>query len=451
MVDNLSKFGHNFQIKSIVCLITRQNFIEQIFDILEEKYYDNDSLKWIVGQCKEYFHEYHAKITFDVFKAKINNIGHDILKTSVVESLKDVYKHLEANDLDFVQDKTLDFFRNQKLKNAIIESVDILDRDGDIEGIKRIIDEAMSAGSERDFGHEYFEMIEERYSEMARETISTPWDTINDLTQGGLAKGELGVVVAPAGAGKTWVLSKIGSEALKTQKNIIHFTLELNEAYVGLRYDSIFTGIANQNLKYNKEEVEEKLQKFEGGKLLIKYFPTKSASVHTLSAYLKRLLAIGEEIDLVIIDYADIMQDASKAKEVRHQLGNIYDDLRGLAGEFEVPVWTASQTNRSALEDDVIEAQKISESYHKVMTADFVLSLSRKIEDKTQNTGRFHIIKNRFGPDGLTYPARVNTNTGQIELYESDSLGGKEQQKKIDNRDRVSRKMLATKYKDLIE
>jgi hypothetical protein len=451
MVDNLSKFGHNFQIKSIVCLITRQNFIEQIFDILEEKYYDNDSLKWIVGQCKEYFHEYHAKITFDVFKAKINNIGHDILKTSVVESLKDVYKHLEANDLDFVQDKTLDFFRNQKLKNAIIESVDILDRDGDIEGIKRIIDEAMSAGSERDFGHEYFEMIEERYSEMARETISTPWDTINDLTQGGLAKGELGVVVAPAGAGKTWVLAKIGSEALKKQKCIIHFTLELNEAYVGLRYDSIFTGIANQNLKYHKEEVEKKLQKFETGKLLIKYFPTKSASIHTFSAYLKRLIAIGEKIDLVVIDYADLMQDASKAKEVRHQLGNIYDDLRGLAGEFEVPVWTASQTNRSALEDDIIEAQKISESYQKVMTADFVMSLSRKIEDKTQNTGRFHVIKNRFGPDGLTYPARVNTNTGQIELYESDSLGGKEQQKKIDNRDRVSRKMLATKYKDLIQ
>ena len=451
MVDNLSKFGHNFQIKSIVCLITRQNFIEQIFDILEEKYYDNDSLKWIVGQCKEYFHEYHAKITFDVFKAKINNIGHDILKTSVVESLKDVYKHLEANDLDFVQDKTLDFFRNQKLKNAIIESVDILDRDGDIEGIKRIIDEAMSAGSERDFGHEYFEMIEARYSEMARETISTPWDTINDLTQGGLAKGELGVVVAPAGAGKTWVLAKIGSEALKKQKCIIHFTLELNEAYVGLRYDSIFTGIANQNLKYHKEEVEKKLQKFETGKLLIKYFPTKSASIHTFSAYLKRLIAIGEKIDLVVIDYADLMQDASKAKEVRHQLGNIYDDLRGLAGEFEVPVWTASQTNRSALEDDIIEAQKISESYQKVMTADFVMSLSRKIEDKTQNTGRFHVIKNRFGPDGLTYPARVNTNTGQIELYESDSLGGKEQQKKIDNRDRVSRKMLATKYKDLIE
>jgi len=451
MDKKLSQFGHGFQIKSIVCLITKKNFIEQIFDILDEKYYDNDSLKWIVSQCKKYFQEYQSKITFDVFKANINYIKNDILKVSVLESLKEVYKHLDANDLDFVQDKTLDFFRNQKLKNAIIESVDILERDGDIEGIKKIIDEAMSAGLERNFGHKYFEMIEDRYSEMARETIRTPWDIINDLTQGGIGKGELGVIVAPAGAGKTWLLSKIGSEALKNQKNIVHFTLELNEAYVGLRYDSIFTGIPNQNLKYHKDKVSEKLEKLGNGKLLIKYFPTKTASIHTFSAHLKRLTAIGEKIDLVIIDYADIMRDIGNAKEVRHQLGNIYDDLRGLAGEIEVPVWTASQTNRSALDDDVIEAQKISESYQKVMTADFVLSLSRKMEDKAQSTGRFHVIKNRFGPDGLTYPAKVNTNTGQIELYESDSLDGKTQQKKIDNRDNITRKMLATKYKDLIQ
>ena len=157
-----------------------------------------------------------------------------------------------------------------------------------------------------------------------------------------------------------------------------------------------------------------------------------------------------KKIDLVILDYADIMKDDGYAKEVRHQLGNIYDDLRGMAGELEIPVWTASQANMSALEDDVIEAQKISESYIKIMTADFVMSLSRKIEDKIANTGRFHVIKNRFGPDGITYPAKINTNTGQVEIYEGNSIGGKIQQDKIDNRDRISRKMLANKYKDIL-
>jgi hypothetical protein len=84
------------------------------------------------------------------------------------------------------------------------------------------------------------------------------------------------------------------------------------------------------------------------------------------------------------------------------------------------------------------------------MTADFVISLSRKVEDKVANTGRFHVIKNRFGPDGITYPAMVNTNTGKIEIYDSTSVNGKQQQTKIDNRDNLMKKMLANKYKDLM-
>ena len=172
--------------------------------------------------------------------------------------------------------------------------------------------------------------------------------------------------------------------------------------------------------------------------------------MNTLSAHLQRMTTLGKKVDMVVVDYADIMKDAGNSKEVRHALGNIYEDLRGLAGEFQFPIWTASQANRSALDEDVIEAQKVSESYQKIMTADFVMSLSRKVEDKVANTGRFHVIKNRFGPDGITYPAMVNTNTGKIEIYDSTSVNGKQQQTKIDNRDNLMRKMLANKYEDLM-
>tara|TARA_Y100000310_G_scaffold154832_1_gene154361 strand:- start:40 stop:900 length:861 start_codon:yes stop_codon:yes gene_type:complete len=285
---------------------------------------------------------------------------------------------------------------------------------------------------------------------MARKTVETPWDVINEILQGGLAEGELGVIVAPAGVGKTWVLAAIGAAAVKKGKRVVHYTLELNDAYVGLRYDSIFTNVANQNLKYHKEEVEQKLQNISGD-LIIKYYPTKTASVHSLSSHLQKVKMLEGDIDLVIVDYADIMRDYQVTKELRHALGNIYEDLRGLAGELELPIWTASQANRSALDEDIIEAQKVAESYMKVMTADFVISLSRKVEDKIANTGRFHIIKNRFGPDGLTYPAKVNTNTGLIDIYNSDSIGGKEQQHKIDNRDNLTKKMLSTKYEQLMQ
>ena len=148
-----------------------------------------------------------------------------------------------------------------------------------------------------------------------------------------------------------------------------------------------------------------------------------------------------------MVDYADILKGMGSEK--RHVLENIYEDLRGLAGEIECPIWTASQANRSALEEDVIGADKVAEDYSKVMTADFVMSMSRKVEDKIANTGRFHVIKNRFGIDGITYPATINTNIGQIQVFEGSSQFGKDAQSKMDNSQEFLRKELANKYNEM--
>ena len=446
---NISEFGYSFQVKFIVCLITDKLFLEQIVDILDEKYITNDGFKWIVKEIREYYNEYKTTITMEVFKIKIKEIESDLLQVNVKDSLKEIFKSMEADDLEYIKDKALDFHKTQVLKDAVIQSAQILEVDGDTDEIKSLIDHAMQAGVERNLGHDYLVDIEERYSETARVTSPTPWDIMNELMQGGLGAGELGVVVAPAGIGKSWVLSAMGAYAISQGLNVVHYTLELNEAYVGLRYDSIFSGVESQNLKYHKEEVMEKLFNLEGN-LTIKYYPTKSCTVNTLSAHLKKVVTFGKKVDMVLVDYADIMKDVGKAQEMRHALGNIYEDLRGMAGELQIPVWTASQANRSALDEDVIEASKVAESYAKVMTADFVMSLSRKIEDKIGNTGRFHVIKNRFGPDGLTYPAKINTNIGKIEIFESNSVQGKGVQHKINNRDNQTKQILSARYEDLM-
>tara|TARA_R110000850_G_scaffold45087_1_gene114151 strand:- start:7 stop:1368 length:1362 start_codon:yes stop_codon:yes gene_type:complete len=446
---SISEYGYSFQIKFIVCLISDKLFLEQIVDILDEKYTSNDAFCWLIKEIREYYNEYKDVITMNVFKIKIQEIDSDLLQVNVKDILKEVFKNIEATDLDYIKDKSLDFHKSQVLKDAIIRSAEILERDGDSDEIKGLIDNAMQAGVERNLGHDYLEDIEERYSETARITSPTPWDIINEVMQGGLGAGELGVIVAPAGIGKSWVLSAMGAYAISKGLNVVHYTLELNEAYVGLRYDSIFTGVESQNLKYHKDEVLERLEKLDGN-LTIKYYPTKACTVNTLSAHLKKVTTFGEKVDMVLVDYADIMKDVNKHTEMRHALGSIYEDLRGLAGEMQIPIWTASQANRSALDEDVIEASKVAESYAKVMTADFVISLSRKIEDKIGNTGRFHVIKNRFGPDGLTYPAKINTNIGKIEIFESSSIQGKGIQHKINNRDNQTKAILSARYDDLM-
>jgi len=162
VTNKLAEYGHTFQIKSISCLMSDSSFIAQIYDILDESHYDNDALKWIVKQCKSYYDEYKKPITLDVFKIKTQEVHNDILKTTIIENLKEIVRYLEAPDLEFIKDQSLNFFKNQTLKNAIIESVEILEHNGDYDAIKRIVDDALRAGTERDLGHEYIGDIEYR-------------------------------------------------------------------------------------------------------------------------------------------------------------------------------------------------------------------------------------------------------------------------------------------------
>ena len=446
MSETLIKFGTSFQSKIIASLLSDKKFIQTIIDILKPSMFDSDSNKWLVKSIQDYYFEYKKQPTLEVLKCSIEEMDNDVLKSGVVEKLRETWKHIEATDLDFVQKKTLDFCKNQTLKNAILESVNLLENK-DYDGIKTIIDDAMKAGTTKDLGHDYLESFKARLEESSRITVGTPWDVVNDIMDGGLGGGELGVIVAPAGIGKSWTLQSLGSSVLKNKGVVVHYTLELNENYVGLRYDSIFSGVTTANIKYHKEDVEAKIKKL-NGKLLIKYFPTKSATVQTIGAHLKQIELSGIKVDMALVDYADILMPTGNFKEKRHAIGNIYEDLRGLAGELEIPIWTASQANRSALEEDVIGADKVAEDYSKVMTADFVMSMSRKVEDKIANTGRFHVIKNRFGIDGVTYPATINTNIGQVQIFEGSSQFGKDAQSKMNNSEEFLRKELANKYKD---
>lgn len=447
MSEKLSNFGYNFQVKVVASLLTDRPFLQQVTDILLPDFFESEANQWIIETILKYFQEYTTAPTLDVFKIKLQDIDNDVLKTSVVETLKDSYRYLESQDLDFIKSETLNFCKNQCIKRAILDSVELL-RKGQYDAIKSTIDLAMKAGADKEVGHDYNELVAERYQDNVRDTIETPWPVINDLSDGGFGKGELVVFVAPAGIGKSWGLINVGAHAVKSGLNVVHYTLELNEGYVGQRYDAVLTGIANQNLKYNLDEVQSAVSKLKGN-LVIKYYPTKTASCSTLRAHIEKMILIGKKPDLVIVDYADLLRGAVARKEMRHELESIYEDLRGIAGEYEVPLFTASQANRSALEDDIIEAGKISESYSKVMIADFVLSLSRKVTDKIAGTGRWHIIKNRFGPDGLTLPSKMNMSNGQIHIYEETSVQGKDTKKDMENGESLLRKSLLQKYKEV--
>jgi|TARA_B100002019_G_scaffold13753_1_gene11026 replicative DNA helicase len=447
MADSLNDYGPTFQTKILSSLLTDKVFISTIIDIIEVDYFQSDANKWIVKTIEKYFMEYKTPPSLDALKVELKKLKNDVLQVAVVEALKSAWTHRESDDLEYVKDEILDFCKNQKLKKAILESVDLLENK-DYDGIKMVVDTAMRAGTTRDLGHDYISGFEERLETSARKTTPTPWPVINDIMDGGLGGGELGVMVAPAGIGKTWFLQTVGADAIKKGMKVVHYTLELNQAYVGLRYDTIISGINTQQLKYYKEDVQSKLFDIQGN-LMIKYYPTRTASVQTISSHLKQLELIEFKPDVIVVDYADILKPISNYREKRLNLGETYEHLRGMAGEFDVPVWTASQANRSSLEEEVIGADKVSEDYSKVMTADFVMSISRKVEDKVANLARVHIIKNRFGVDGVTYPTDMNTDIGKIMVNDSNTKQGQIASEKMNNSEEYLRKMAKNRFDNL--
>ncbi len=447
--DTLQFYGTGFQNKVLAVLIKDRVFLQQVHDIIDPKYFSSESSQWIAKTILKYFDQYKSPPTLEALKIYVDQVDVDVLKTTIIENIKEVLRFAESEDFQFVKDKTLEFCKNQKIKGAILKSVELL-KSGKYDEIKLSIDDAMKAGSDRNIGHEYIDDIALRFVENKRNTIPTPWDVVNEIMDGGLGTGEMGVFVAPAGIGKSMALVNIAAHAAKRGLNVIYYTLELSETYVGARFDSHYTGIPSQDLKFHQEEVVETLKNVKG-KLIIKYYPTKTASVNTIAAHIDKCIMQGVKPDVILLDYADLLRDTGVKGAVRNDimLGNIYEELRGLAGTYQVPLYTASQANRSALEEDIIEADKIAESYAKVMVADFVVSLSRKTADKISGTGRWHVIKNRFGPDGLTFPSKMNMATAKIDIFAETTVMGKEAKSLMQNESEVIRKALSNKFAEL--
>ena len=446
VIDNLKKYGPEFQIKCISGILSDKTFLERLSDIIDPTSFESDAHQWIVKQTVAYFMQYKDLPTLNVFKIKVDGIENAILKESVIVQLRNVYQKITDTDLKFVKEQYLEFCKSQKLKSAIFDSVEHL-KTGNYEQVKALVDSAMKAGMERNIGHEYMVDVEKRMSVMARNTIKTNWTEIDTIMDGGLAAGELGIVTACAGAGKSWVLAKLGAEAMKQGKNVVHITLELNENYVGLRYDSCFTGIDFQNIRNNVDIVRQKIEKVPG-KLFIKYFPIKTVSAHHLKMHTERVMMLGTKVDMIVVDYADILRpyQSERNSNSYSEAGGIYEELRSIAGELQIPIWTASQSNRSAMEEDIIQANSIADSYRKIMTADFVMSVSRKVTDKVANTARFHIIKNRFGPDGLTFPSRMNAGCGDIQIFAESSKDGMAIINEMGDSENLVKKALSNKW-----
>ena len=414
-LKSLQQYGKGFQLKVLGSLLTDKNFLLNVRDVLTEKYFDADSHKWIINQIIDYFDKYHTTVTMDVLKVELQKLENEVLQVALKEELRNSYQ-ASQDDLEYIQEEFTTFCKNQEMKQAILNSADLL-KEGNFDGIRNMVEKAMKAGMDKNIGHEYNKDIETRYRTDYRPTIPTPWPVFNDGIQGGFGPGDLGIVFGNPGGGKSWTMVAIAAHAVQLGYKVNYYTLELGEDYVGKRFDCYFTGYSIDEVNKHRKDVQAHVESLKG-RLIVKEYAPKSATIGTVRSHIQKCIDMDHKPDLVIIDYVDYLRAPSKGKysERKDEIDDVFIAAKGLAKEMKIPILTPSQVNRMGAKDQVIEGDKAAGSYDKMMVADICISLSRQKEDKVLGTGRVHVMKNRYGQDGMTYDVKMDTNNGRIEF-----------------------------------
>ena len=411
MVKSLDGYGISFQRHLISSLMTDKPFLKGVYDVLSSEYFSHNAHKWLIDRLLEHYNKYDTCIPVQaiIVALKDNHLDEELDFAAEVKQICQI----KEPDVQYYKDVLVNFLKVKKGKQTIMDHANKLNEGEDIEALIQDLEVVKKIGGDRNVGHEYDKDIEERFVEDIRHEIPTPWSKINEHIQGGLGSGDFGLIFGNPGGGKSWSLVAIGAYAVQQGYNVVHYTLELDEHYVGRRYDAYFTNTPVQDVLKHKEKVIEEVSKLKG-KLIIKDFAMGKASLATVKSHLQKVEDNEFTPDLVIIDYVDLLKSDRSSTERKREIDDIYTGTKGLARELKIPIWSVSQVNRMGAQDKIIEGDKAAGSYDKIMITDIALSLSRRKEDKVNGTGRFHFMKNRYGMDGMTFSVQADTSTGHF-------------------------------------
>ena len=417
---NFSGYGQAFQEKIIQALLTDKRWAEQISEVIKINYFDK---KYLAFLAKKYF-DYHQKyrtfptlsILITLIKDELKNDNDELLKRQIVDFINRIRTKQELEDLPFVKDKCLDFCKRQALKEALEKSVDLIENEK-YEAVVDIVKNAIHLGTDNSVGMNLYE-DETRFEKSHRNAVPTGFSELDkkEVLDGGLGGGEIGMCIGASSSGKSHWLVQIGANALRLKKNVIHYTLEMTDKRTAIRYDANLCGISANEVPERKEDIKNFYKENKFGKLFIKQYPMNFATATMVKTHIDKLFLKGFSPDLILIDYADLMRSSKKYDALRLEVEQIYRDVKNLATELNIPVWTASQSNRASANSDIVGLDSVSEAYGKSMLVDLACSISRKLEEKAQGTGRFFIVKNRNGVDGIGYQLKIDTSRSKFEL-----------------------------------
>ena len=415
-------------------LLANDDYCRKALPFLDEEFFSDKIEKIVFNDIKKFFNEYTKMPTQQILKIgmddrkdlKQGEYDHAI---KLIESLGEAEKNIQ-----WLFERTEKFCKDQALYNAIMESISILDGKNNKfnkEAIPSILQEALAVSFDKTIGHDFFDDADRRYDfyHLKEERIAFGLDMFNKITKGGLPKKTLNVVLAGTNVGKSLFLCSHAADVLRMGKNVLYITLEMAEERIAERIDCNLMDITLDELYHMKksdftsrmQEVHAKAQ----GKLVIKEYPTSAAHAGHFKALLEELkLKKGFIPDLICIDYINIccsqrLKGNASANSYTI-IKSIAEELRGLAVEYDVPILSATQTNRTGWQNTDVEMSDTSESAGLPMTVDFLFAMMRTEELDEMGQIMIKQLKSRYNDVNYYKRFVVGVDITKFKLHDVD-------------------------------
>jgi replicative DNA helicase len=443
MQKNFDYLGNTFQVQLLNQIIVDKDFAHTIVDVLESSYFDNKYFKMIATMIREYFTKYQSSPTFETLEQiSKSEISNEMALKIVLDTLKQV-KDAPFEGSVFVQEKALKFCKQQELQKAMKQAQKIID-EGDFESydkVEELVRDAIQVG-ERDLGTgDVFENLDVVLDEDFRSPIPMGIKGIDNLLKGGLAKGEIGVILAPTGVGKTTILTKIANTAFNMGYNVLQIFFEDNPKIIQRKHFTIWTGIEPDNLVFHKDKVFEKIHEIQNSmpnKLILKKLPSDSLTMLQIKNQLRKMIADGNKIDLVVLDYIDCVMPEKVLGDEWKSEGSVMRHFEAMCHELGLVGWTATQGNRSSISSEVVTTDQMGGSIKKAQVGHVIISVAKTLQQKELNLATIAITKSRIGKDGVVFEnCKFNNELLEIDTEASVTFLGFEEQQEQKKADRV--------------
>ena len=440
--ENFGYLGYNFQLKLINLIIIDKSFAQSIVDVILSKYFDNQYFKLIMQMIKEYYEKYQTVPSFDTLEQITHlEVTSEMAKKYVMDMLKEI-KEVSFEDHLFIKEKSIKFCKQQELKKAI-RKVEKIMENGDFESYDKCeeyIREAISIGEGDNGSLDVFHNLDEVLKDDFRDPIPTGIIGLDNLLNGGLAKGEIGVILAPTGVGKTTILTRFANTAFNMGYNVLQIFFEDNPKVIQRKHFTCWTGISPDKLSDNKKVVLAKADEMKkiGGELILKKLSSDEFTITQIKNQIRKIISEGIKIDIVLLDYIDCVVPERSFDDEWKGEGSVMRKFEAMCHELDLVGWTATQGNRSSISSEVVTTDQMGGSIKKAQVGHVIISVAKTLQQKEMGLATIAITKSRVGKDGVIFEnCTFNNATLEIDTQSSQTFLGFEEEKTSRNQKRV--------------